>query len=139
MDAPLQNTSTRQNRSAFHPTLRRNKWWVNASVPIAGLLQRLTSYRIPVVGLELLRSHPLSLGCIQTHGRRFLLARPPFYWAFSGVVCSIPCDLPYGLRHHVIFGPGQIGRVARMPSTLTDRHMPEWSLSGTTRPIRRRL
>src|ERR1700719_2573829 len=44
---------------------------------------------------------PLSLCCIQTHGRRFLLAKPPFYWAFLGVVCSIPCDLPYGLRHHV--------------------------------------
>src|SRR5580692_9911908 len=27
----------------------------------------------------------------------------------------------------------------RMPSTLTDRHMPEWSLSGTTRPIRRAI
>jgi hypothetical protein len=47
----------------------------------AGLLQRLTPYRIPVVGLELLRSHPLSLRCFQTHGRRFLLAGLPFYWA----------------------------------------------------------
>jgi hypothetical protein len=28
--------------------------------------------------------------------------------------------------------------LASMPSTLTDRHMPGWSLSGTTRPIRRR-
>ena len=27
----------RQNRSAFHPTLRRNKWWVNASVPTRGV------------------------------------------------------------------------------------------------------
>ena len=54
----------------------------------------------------------VSLRCIQTHGRRFLLARPPFYWAFLEVVCSIPCDLPYGWRHHVVFGPGQIGRVA---------------------------
>jgi NAD(P)-dependent dehydrogenase (short-subunit alcohol dehydrogenase family) len=25
---------------------------------------------------------------------------------------SLPCDLPYGLRHHVIFGPAQVGRVA---------------------------
>ena len=69
-----------------------------------------------VVGLELSEAiplaTPLSLRCIQTHGRRFLLARPPFYWAFLGVVCSIPCDLPYGLRHHVIFGPAQVGHVA---------------------------
>src|SRR6478672_4754859 len=26
----------------------------------------------------------------------------------------------------------------RIPSTLTDRHMPGWFLSGTTRPVRRR-
>jgi hypothetical protein len=45
---------------------------------------------------------PLSLCCIQTHGRRFLLARPRFYWAFLRVVCSIPCHLSYGLGHHVI-------------------------------------
>jgi hypothetical protein len=66
----------------------------------------------PVVGFELLRSHPLSLRCIQTHGRRFLLARSPFRWAFLGGVCSIPCDLPYGLCHDVIFGPAQVGGVA---------------------------
>jgi aminocarboxymuconate-semialdehyde decarboxylase len=29
-----------------------------------------------------------------------------------GVVCSIPCNLPYGLRHHVIFGPAQAVRLA---------------------------
>ena len=34
-DAPL--PAHRQNRSAFHPTLRRNKWWVNASVPMRGV------------------------------------------------------------------------------------------------------
>jgi hypothetical protein len=27
-------------------------------------------------------------------------------------VCSIPCDLPYGLCHDVIFGPAQVGGVA---------------------------
>ena len=59
----------------------------------------------------------VSLRCIQTHGRRFLLARPPFYGAFSGVICSIPCDLPYGLRHHVIFGPAQVGRVRQDPKS----------------------
>jgi hypothetical protein len=59
----------------------------------------------------------VSLRCIQTHGRRFLLARPPFYGAFSGVICSIPCDLPNGLRHHVIFGPAQVGRVRQDPKS----------------------
>jgi hypothetical protein len=71
----------------------------------AGLLQRLTAFPSWASNCS-----PLSPRCIQTHGRRFLLARPPFYCL--GVVCTIPCDLPYGLRHHVIFGPAQVGRVA---------------------------
>ena len=45
--------------------------------------------------------------------------RPPFYWAFFPVVAAFHPYFPYGLRHHVIFGPGQVGRVVlNMPSTF---------------------
>jgi hypothetical protein len=36
-DAPLQNTSGPPKPICFSPTLRRNKWWVNASVPMRGV------------------------------------------------------------------------------------------------------
>ena len=65
-----------------------------------------------------------------THGRRFLLARPPFYLAFSGVVCSIPCHLPYGLRHHVIFGPAQVGHVAQAKAVAKVAFHPRIAWAG---------
>jgi hypothetical protein len=70
---------------------------------------------------------PLSLRCIQTHGRRFLLAGPPFYWAFfvtghflgsfvafhatSLMACAITLSLDQD----------RLAVSLRIPSTLTDR------------------
>ena len=84
---------------------------INLSL-IIFLVRRMRLIAFSVEALELLRSHPLSLRCIQNAWAAISARETPFYCAFLGVVCSIPCHLPYGLRHHVIFGPGQVGGVA---------------------------
>ena len=51
----------------------------------------------PSWALNCFESHPLPT--LHSNAWATISAgEPPFYWAFSGVVCSIPCDLPYGLR-----------------------------------------
>ena len=86
---------------------------VNASVPMRGVTAaaHLLSHsrRRPRIALKPSPDPMLHSNAWATISP----ARPPFYWAFSGVVCSIPCDLPYCLRHHVIFGPAQVGGVAQ--------------------------
>jgi hypothetical protein len=72
----------------------------------------LTSYRISVLGLEPLRNHPFEPRLHSNAWATISARETPVLLGISGVVCSIPCDLPYDLRHHVIFGPTKIGRVA---------------------------